>query len=576
MATSIDFGSLSSSGSTPRLSGTSSRIDTESLIEALSEAKRLPALRLENQITRNEAKLAAFSDLRGLLSELKSSVSSLRNPPGVLGVKDNIFEAKGAFFSSSSLVPPNELIGVSTSNQAKAGSFEVKVEQLAAARKFASAAATSADQTLADAFNAGAGFSGTITLGLDGSGTNATIAVDGAMDIYDLSAAINAKTQDTGVRTSVLKVGEADFRLIATAVETGKEVGLGGDSATLNLLGLSADGGATFANSIHAPQSALLEIDGIAVTRSSNQIADAVEGLTFNLFKADSGTTIKIDVEPALSEVKSAVTRFVDAYNAVRGFIDQQSALGEAGSIDEGAVLFGNSTLRSLDRTLAGIVSGRVAGLDAGALTSLGSVGISLDSSNKLSVDEAKLDGLLLEDLDAVRDVLEFRFTSDSTDLSVFARGNTLGDSDFALVITDSDNDGIIESATIDGIAMEVDGRFLKGPVGSAYEGLELFWSGTGSTTINAQATTGLAERIFIDLDKALDEVDGSLTVAADNLETLNDRHGEDIVRMEERVESFRTRLIEKFSALETALSLAEAMLDQIRATTDAMTGDNR
>ncbi|MEO1017339.1 MAG: flagellar filament capping protein FliD, partial [Pseudomonadota bacterium] len=433
MATSLEFGSLSTSGTTPRLSGTSSQLDTESLIEALTEAKRLPALRLENQITENESRLAAFTDLRALLSEVQASVAGGRNPPGVLGQDDNIFENKEAFFTSSSSVSPTELLGVSASNQAATGSYEITVEQLATTRKFSSAATTAADQTLADAFNAGAAFNQTITIGLAGSGSNASIDVDGSMDIYELSAAINAQSADAGVQASVLKVSDSDFRLVVTATTTGTEVTLGGDAATLDLLGFSADGGASFENSLQIPELAQLEIDNVTITRSTNQITDAIDGLTFNLFKADLGTTVKVDVEPALNDVKSTVTRFVDAYNEFRSFVEQQSAISETGEISEDSILFGNSTLRALERVVTDNVGTGVDGLDVDALRSLSAIGINLDAGNKLSIDEAKFDDLLLNDLDSVRDVLEFRFTSSSTDLEVFSRGNTLGDTDFTV-----------------------------------------------------------------------------------------------------------------------------------------------
>lgn len=582
MASSIDFGTLSTTGTTPRLSGTSSDLDTEALINALTDAKRIPALRLENKITENEAKLAAYSDLRGLMSDLQSSIQGLRNPPGLTGLENNLFEAKDVFFSSSTTTSPAELVGVSASNQAATGSFGLVVDQLAAARKFSSASTNSADQTLGDAFGDGSGIpvagpdvAGTITIGLDGSGTNASIAVDHDMTIYDLNAAINAQSADAGVQSSVLKVSDTEYRLVVTATETGKEVVLGGNNETLDLLGLSADGGASFENSLQAPQEARITVDGVTITRSSNQISDAVEGITFNLFKADPSTTITVDVEPALNGVKESLNQFVNAYNAFRDFVDQQSVVGEGGAVGEGSVLFGDSTLRGLERSISGIISNPVSGLDTDALRSLGAIGITLDANNKLSIDDQKLDSLLLEDLDAVRDVMEFRFTSSSPDLSIFARGGALSDTEFTVDIVDSNNDGIIESATIDGVAVDVDGQFIIGQEGTAYAGLELFWSGTGSTSINATATSGVAERLFTGLDTALNNIDGTLSSAVESLETINETYRNDIARIDLRVENYREQLIEKYSAMEAALSLAEAMLNQIRATSEALTADN-
>ena len=71
MASSIDFGSLSGSGNSFRLSGTSSNLETDKLVEALATAKRLPAARLEQKIAKNDAKVAAYQDLKSRLTTLK-------------------------------------------------------------------------------------------------------------------------------------------------------------------------------------------------------------------------------------------------------------------------------------------------------------------------------------------------------------------------------------------------------------------------------------------------------------------------------------------------------------------------
>ena len=87
MASSISFGSLSTSSGTPRLSGTSSNLDTEAVLQATYEAKRLPAVHLENKTTTNEAKIAAYESMQGLLESLRSAADGLRNPPGFLGAR---------------------------------------------------------------------------------------------------------------------------------------------------------------------------------------------------------------------------------------------------------------------------------------------------------------------------------------------------------------------------------------------------------------------------------------------------------------------------------------------------------
>ncbi len=578
MASSIDFGTISITGGTTRLSGTSSNLDTETLIEALAEAKRLPAVRLENRITENEAKLAAYEELRGLLGDLRDAVAGLRNPPGFFGVNENLFEKKDVFYSSDTTTSPAELLAVSADNTAQPGSFTLTVDRLAKAHKFSSDSAGSATQTLADAFNGGAAFSGSFTIGLAGSGTTATIAVDGTMDIYDLEEAINATTGDSGVTASVLKVSDTDYRLVVTAQETGKSVQLspaGGDNV-LDIVGLTTGGGTTVKNEIQAAQTAQITLDGVTIERSSNTIDDVLEGITLNLFKADSGTTVTVDVERSAASVKEAVMAFVDAYNAFRDFAATQVKVGEDGEVDEESVLFGDGTLRSIVSSVSDAITSQVEGLSSGELASLAEIGITLDGDNKLVVDEATLDDKLVTDLDGVRKVFEFSFQASSGDLAVYSRTNALSDTSFTVNIVDADGDGVIESADIEGVAVDVSGGRIIGRDGTPYEGLVLLWSGSGSTSITATATQGVADKLYNSLQTAIDEVDGTLTNAIDSVEQENVRLTDEIAKIDSRVETFRQSLIEKFAALETALTVANSMLQQVEATTAAMFGNDR
>ncbi|MBV5336396.1 flagellar filament capping protein FliD, partial [bacterium] len=95
-------------------------------------------------------------------------------------------------------------------------------------------------------------------------------------------------------------------------------------------------------------QDAIIEVDGVEITRSSNTIDDAIDGLTLNLYEADAGEAISVEISTDLSGIKSAITDFVDAYNAYRDFaVTQQSATDENG--DETA-LYSDTLLRNINK----------------------------------------------------------------------------------------------------------------------------------------------------------------------------------------------------------------------------------
>lgn len=566
MANELSLGNVSTSTGATRLFGTNSKIDTETLVKAAYEAKRLPAVRLERKIEQNDAKAAAYGELRGLLGDLKTAVAGLRNPPGAFGARENLFEAKEAYLSSSTLTAPGTLVGVDIEPGAASGSFDLVVERLATAEKRLSASVAGSAAKLGDAWNGGTAFSGELRLGLAG-GAERTIAVDGDMTLASLKDAINAVSADTGVKASILKLGDGDHRLTLTGAETGKAIALanGTGDDVLGRMGLTTT---------QTAQGSRVLVDGVAVERSGNTITDLNDGMTVSLFRAEPGTTVTVGVEPSLAPIKDGITGFVDAYNAIRTFIDRNTALDDNGKAKEGAVLLGDRVLRSLSDSLAGLIGQSVPGTPAGKLATLRDIGVSLDENNRLAVDNATLDKKLLADLDGVRGVLEFGFKASSAEVRVLNRTNALRDTSFSLAIT-ANPDGSPATATFDGVPAEIVGGRIKGVAGTPYEGLDLAWVGSGPATIAIEARPGIADRLFNAVDDALNEAGGPLKRAIDDLGGLNETYRRQIATIDERAEAVRERLIARFTAMETALAMANAMMEQIRAQMNAGSNDN-
>lgn len=565
MANELSVGNVSTSTGATRLFGTNSKIDTETLVKAAYEAKRLPAVRLERKIEQNDAKAAAYGELRDLLTDLKTAVAGLRNPPGADRARDNLFEAKEAYLSSSTTTAPGTLVGVDIEPGAASGSFDIVVERLATAEKRLSASVAGNTAKLADAWG-GATFAGELRLGLAG-GAERTVAVSGDMTLANLKDAINAVSADTGVKASILKLGDGDHRLTLTGAETGKALALanGTGDDVLGRMGLTTT---------QAAQGSRVLIDGVAVERSGNTITDLNEGMTVSLFRAEPGTTVTVGVEPSLAPIKEGITGFADAYNAIRGFIDRNTALDDSGKAKSDAVLIGDRVLRSLSDSLAGLIGQGVPGMAAGGLATLRDIGISLDENNRLAVDDAALDKKLLADLDGVRGVLEFGFKASSAEVRVLNRSNALRDTSFSLAITASP-DGSPSAATFDGVPAEIVGGRIKGVAGTPYEGLELAWVGKGPATIAIAARPGIADRLFNAVDDALNEAGGPLQRAIDDLGGLSETYRRQIATIDERAEAARERLIARFTAMETALALANAMMEQVRAQMNAGSSNN-
>jgi flagellar capping protein FliD len=70
------------------------------------------------------------------------------------------------------------------------------------------------------------------------------------------------------------------------------------------------------------------------------------------------------------------------------------------------------------------------------------------------------------------------------------------------------------------------------------------------------------------------DRAKGSITRAVDNLKDVNSTYAKQIEQIETRAVRARELLLERFTAMEAALSMANMMMTQIRAQVDAMTAD--
>ena len=232
--------------------------------------------------------------------------------------------------------------------------------------------------------------------------------------------------------------------------------------------------------------SAHLTLNGLDVYRTTNSIDDLVDGVSIELFQADPGNTLRVEVDQDLSRVKTAVLDLVDAYNAVRDFVLEQRAVNDDGTAAEGALLFNDGLTRSAAAELERILSGVVEGLEAGGLNNLRDVGVTFTADNRLSVDETKLDDALLTDFEAVRRLFAFDAEQGNDDFVTLARPGTLpagltGEAITVRVLeTDADDRPVAAEFEVGGVvtAATIANGFIKGPTGTDFEGFTLGYEG--------------------------------------------------------------------------------------------------
>lgn len=548
---------VSSSGSTTYLTGTISGLDTDALIEAAVSQKTARADTLDAKVTTNTTKISAYQTLQSLLDDITSSMSSLKSTAysSLSTSTGNAFDDKTAYLTASDGADATDIIAVSADPDAVAASYAVTVSQLAKAMKVTS---DSQDKTTA------LGQSGDFTIGVAG-GTSATLSITEDMTLSDLADAINAQSDTTGVSATLLKVSSDAYKLVLSAADTNVDIELSDGSGVAAAIGL-VDASGEFANVLQAAEPAIATIDGVAITSDSNQLTDTIPGLAISLLQVtNDDQTVTLDIEADYADIKTAITDFIDAYNALRAFVDTNSQVSADGAVDEDAVLFANSLLRSVTKQLSATLGGQAGSATDGTDT-LAALGITLNADNQLELsEETTLDNLLLSNLDSLRGFFESKFTTSDSALKLI-KNTSSASLDFTLDVTVTN--GAISDVTVGGQSglFTASGSRIVGATGTIYEGLSFALVTQVSTSINVTLTQGFADLVTTQLDAYANASTGLIQGEIERLNDANTTLSDKSTQIRDDAETYRTRLIAKYSAMEQELYAAQVLQEQIKA----------
>ena len=536
--------SLLSSSTSTSSSSSSSSIDWSGLIEEAVQAKLNKADGIDLKVTANEAKIAAYQGMQSLVKSIATAAQALRAPSGTSLASSDVFKSRAAYLTANGSVDASSSVSATVATGASTGSYDLKIQQLARTHKVASAELASQTADL--------GYAGTISLGIDSSKLT-DISVTADMSLAEIAEAINAQKGTSGVQASVLKISSSQYQLVLSTTAMGETItaqaGSGDD--VLSALGLVGSDGA-FSNVLQDSAQAIFSIDGITITRSTNDVDDVISGVTLHLYQpTPDDTSITFEVGADLSTIKTAIQSLVTAYNSYRDFaLTQQSTTAS----DSSNVLLGDSTLRAVNSALANALSTQVDG------KSLAFLGLTYDSSNRLVIDEDVLDNALLTNLDAVQSLLSFQMTSSSSNLMLLARG-TSTPAAFTLEIQ-ANADGSIASASVNGDSslFTISGTRIIGAAGSAFEGFTFVYAGSTSASVDVSFSTGLAEQLYNTADSTA-KADGTIDKLIDNLSDLDDQLQSKSDDIRSRAETYRNNITALYAKYQAAISAAESSL---------------
>lgn len=353
--------------------GVGSGLDIRQIVDDLVAAERAPTEnRIERQEERLETEISAFGKVQSLMGDFQSTVAELQDPDS--------FVSRDA--SSSS-----DAVGISAGDNAEDGSWDVEVQQLAQAQRSVLSADNieDRDEPL-----------GTGEITIESGDRVSTIIIDeDNQTLEGIRDAINEST--AGIDASIINDGNGQ-RLVLNGQEEGEDSAFTMD-VDGDLAAVLDPGGEGALDQLQAAQDAEFSVDGLTMTRSSNQVDDVLDDITLDLNSVTDGpATVSVTTDSA--GIQSQVEGFVEAFNEFQGGISELTNFDP--ETEEAGPLNGESSVTGIVSQLRNSITEPVEALEGRAVRSMADIGILTTRSGALELDASRLDDAVREDPEAV------------------------------------------------------------------------------------------------------------------------------------------------------------------------------
>lgn len=429
--------------------GIGSGLDVTGMVSQLMSAAQQPLTALTTKQTTYQSKLSAYGTISSGLSTFQTTLQKLSDPLKLQVVTTT--PADASIFSATG------------SKGAVAGNYAIEVKQLASAQKLATAGHPSLQTVVGQgtiSFDFGTISGGTLSNGQytgasftgNGQGSKTVTIGAGQNTLTGIRDAINAAS--IGISATIVNDGSnSPYRLSLSNSQTGEatsmKISVAGDAglqALLNHDPAQANGQAL--TQTVAAQNAKLTVDGIAVSKPTNAVSDVVPGVTLTLNKTNVGNATNLAVAKDTASVMASVQEFVDGYNKLSASLKNLSKYDEA--TKKGAVLNGDSAVRSIQSQMRGIVTGSLSG-GASALPRLNSVGVEMQKDGTLTLNATKLQTVIDTQFDQLPGL--FSDSGQATDslVSFNSAGSKTQVGSYAVNVTQVASQGRLSGAAVSG-----------------------------------------------------------------------------------------------------------------------------
>ncbi|WP_296270940.1 flagellar filament capping protein FliD [Pseudomonas sp. UBA6323] len=360
--------------------GIGSGLKINELVSAMVDAQAAPkTAQLDRLKASTDSTISAYGQLTNALEAFTASLKEINTASAFTGLK-----------ASSS----NEALAkVTAGNDAVAGTYQLKVTQLASASR-ASSGVIASGQTFS---------AGTLNVSIGDKQSVAVEIAEGAT-LEDVRQAINTQLKDHGITANIMSNPgnpQEGSRLVLSSTTTGegndiRVEGVGGGLAALNV-------NDTQGSYLTRAANAEFELDGVQLSSTSNTVEGAVSGLTFELLQVtpEGEGAATIGVSGDKEGLTESLQKFVDAYNKLVTVTNNLTKVTttEGATETNAAALTGDSLVRGLNNMLRGELNKVVEGA---GVQSLYDLGISTTRTGTLEIDQDRMSDALEQNADAL------------------------------------------------------------------------------------------------------------------------------------------------------------------------------
>ena len=444
-----------------------SGLNVTQIVDALVDAEKVPQeSRIQEQLDERNISISSLGDVKSDLGIFKSNLDVYKNETGLVTESTN-----------------NSAVGVTNNGKIAVQPFthSISVNQLAASHTLAFLGYTSdTDAISADTVQIELGTwdsGGTFTQ--DTAGTTTTITIDSTNNtLQSFATAVNAA--NIGVTANVVRIDENSYALsMISPTGEARQMRVSALSGGATVDSLSYNNTTTHAGKlITAGQDADFTLDGLAVTRNTNNVDDIVNGMTIEL-KQTTTNPVGIAASYDKDEALANLTDFVTDLNFMINKLTELTYRGSPGSDDAGP-LADDTLVKGYLRSFKRMTTTPLPGFQDQTLY-LSNFGVMTELDGSISINETKFEEFFTANPDAFSAITNTRAVSDSNLVQAELSGSLWKTGTYEF--DKSPVAAVAEVQTSSGAA-----------TASAHSVGDVYSLTVGSTTINTAASTATTD----------------------------------------------------------------------------------